>query len=135
MRRHAAFISRLGPSPWAAVRAIMSMARTRTSSVLPFEARLKKMSEVRRASAVEMDKTTSRESRIERLCAEPTMPDVTIDVERHGWHRPMEKTPRIAELVDRAAGLAAALGFDLHDAPTGGASDANTTSAAGPCGR
>ena len=28
------------------------------------------MSEVRRASAVEMDKTTSRESRIERLCAE-----------------------------------------------------------------
>ena len=31
------------------------------------------MSEVRRASAVEMDKTTSRESRIERLCAERGM--------------------------------------------------------------
>ena len=46
---HAAFINRSEPSPWGAVRAIMSMAPTRTSSVLPFEARLKKMSEVRRA--------------------------------------------------------------------------------------
>jgi Fur family ferric uptake transcriptional regulator len=73
MSPHAAFTNRSEPSPWGAVRAIMSMAPTLTSSVLPFEARLKKMSDVRRASAVEMDKTTSRESRIERLCAERGM--------------------------------------------------------------
>ena len=43
----------------------------------------------------------------------------------------MEKTRAIAALVDRAVALAAELGFELHDAATGGMSDANTIAATG----
>jgi glutamate carboxypeptidase len=71
------------------------------------------------------------EQEIERLCAAPSVPDVTVDVERAGWHRPMERTDAIATLAARAAAFAAELGFELHDAATGGASDANTIAAAG----
>jgi glutamate carboxypeptidase len=59
------------------------------------------------------------------------MPDVTVDVERDSWHRPMERTDAIAALAARAASLADELGFPLRDAATGGASDANTIAAAG----
>ena len=41
------------------------------------------------------------------------------------------ESERSERLVGLAAGFAAELGFDLRDAATGGASDANTTSAAG----
>jgi glutamate carboxypeptidase len=71
------------------------------------------------------------EREIERLCATPAMPDVTVDVERDTWHRPMERTDAIAALAARAASLADELGFPLRDAATGGASDANTIAAAG----
>jgi glutamate carboxypeptidase len=71
------------------------------------------------------------EREIERLCATPAMPDVTVDVERDSWHRPMERTDAIAALAARAASLADELGFPLRDAATGGASDANTIAAAG----
>jgi glutamate carboxypeptidase len=43
----------------------------------------------------------------------------------------MEKTSAVASQVERAIAFAAALGFDLRDAATGGASDANTIAAAG----
>ncbi len=68
---------------------------------------------------------------IQRLCAEPAGPDISIDVARDAGHLPMEKTPAIAALVDRAVRLAAELGFELRDAATGGMSDANTIAAAG----
>jgi glutamate carboxypeptidase len=71
------------------------------------------------------------EAEIERICAEHVVPDVTTDVVGHGWHRPMEKKEGAARLVDIAVELARELGFGLRDAATGGASDANTTSAAG----
>ena len=71
------------------------------------------------------------EVEIQRLCAETTVPDVAVSVETDSWHRPMEKGPDAQRLVDIAVGAAAELGFDLRDAATGGASDANTTSAAG----
>jgi glutamate carboxypeptidase len=71
------------------------------------------------------------EREIERICAEHTVPDVTTHVVPHGWHRPMEKKDGAQRLVDIAVKTAAELGFDLNDAATGGASDANTTSAAG----
>jgi glutamate carboxypeptidase len=71
------------------------------------------------------------EAEIERICAAPTMPDVTIEVHRTSWHRPMEKTPAVAAQVDRAIRFAGELGFELRDAATGGASDANTIAAAG----
>ena len=53
----AAFTSRSEQSPSGAVRAIMSMAPTPTSSVLPFEARLRDDDRGPESSAVEMDKT------------------------------------------------------------------------------
>lgn len=71
------------------------------------------------------------EAEIERICAEHVVPDVTTEVIGHGWHRPMEKKDGAARLVEIAASVAGELGFELHDAATGGASDANTTSAAG----
>ena len=68
---------------------------------------------------------------IERICADHSVPDVRTTVRANGWHRPMEKGEGAARLVDLAVGVATDLGFDLRDAATGGASDANTTSAAG----
>lgn len=57
--------------------------------------------------------------------------DITTDVELTGRHWPMEKLERSGRLVGHAVALAAALGFELHDAATGGASDANTTAGMG----
>jgi glutamate carboxypeptidase len=71
------------------------------------------------------------ELEVQRICADPVVPDVRIMVDVHGWHRPMEKGEGGRRLVDIAVGAASELGFELHDAATGGASDANTTSSAG----
>jgi glutamate carboxypeptidase len=71
------------------------------------------------------------EAEVERICTEVAVPDVRITVEMHGWHRPMEKGEGGRRLVDIAVGAASELGFELRDAATGGASDANTTSSAG----
>jgi glutamate carboxypeptidase len=70
------------------------------------------------------------DAEVRRIC-DDAMPDITIDVRANSWHRPMEKTEASGRLVDIAVGVAGELGFELHDAATGGASDANTTSAAG----
>ena len=51
--------------------------------------------------------------------------DTTIDVTPMSGFPPMEKSEAAAALVEKAQGIAAALGFDLKDAATGGASDAN----------
>jgi glutamate carboxypeptidase len=71
------------------------------------------------------------ENEIARLCAEHGVDDVTVDMVVNSWHRPMEKGEGGARLAALAIEIAAELGFDLRDASTGGASDANTTSAAG----
>ena len=71
------------------------------------------------------------EAEVARICADIVVPDVTITLDQHGWHRPMEKGEGGARLVDIAVGAASELGFSLRDAATGGASDANTTSSAG----
>ncbi len=65
---------------------------------------------------------------VEDIAATPGVPDVTVAVEELGRHWPMEKLERSGRLVDLAVALAGRLGFDLRDAATGGASDANTTS-------
>src|SRR5829696_1460074 len=71
----------------------------------------------------------------ERAIREIALPviydDITVDVEETGRHWPMEKLERSTRLVDHAVGLAHALGFELRDAATGGASDANTTAGLG----
>ena len=71
------------------------------------------------------------EREIERICRESVVPDTTVELHRNGWHRPMEKKEGSQRLVDIAVATAAELGFELRDASTGGASDANTTSAVG----
>ncbi len=71
------------------------------------------------------------EAEVERVARETVVPDVSVRVEGHGWHRPMEKTEGTARLVALAKEVAAELGFEVRDAATGGASDANTTAAAG----
>jgi glutamate carboxypeptidase len=71
------------------------------------------------------------ELEIQRVCREHTPPEGTTGIVGRGWHRPMEKKEGAQRLVDIAVKTAEELGFELHDAATGGASDANTTSAAG----
>ena len=68
---------------------------------------------------------------VERLAASPRLDGVRIELRRSAGHPPMEKTAASAALVEAAVSIAAALGFELRDAATGGASDANTTAALG----
>jgi glutamate carboxypeptidase len=71
------------------------------------------------------------EAAIRDIANRSTVPDTSCAVERvHNW-APMEKTPATAALAELAISLAARLGFELRDAATGGASDANTTSGMG----
>lgn len=87
---------------------------------------------------LEVDVRSSAEATLEEaeeavraIATEHTVPDVTVKTIGSGWHRPMEKGKGGARLADLAIAVAAELGFELKDTATGGASDANTTSAAG----
>jgi len=79
----------------------------------------------------ELDTLEAAEAEIDRICSSSVVAGVTIHVDRNGWHRPMEKKEGVARLARLAIDVAGELGFSLADAATGGASDANTTSAAG----
>ncbi len=71
------------------------------------------------------------EAAVREIAMRSTVPDVGCAVETTGRHWPMERLPGTVALVAEAVRLAAALGFGLRDAATGGASDANTTAGAG----
>jgi glutamate carboxypeptidase len=71
------------------------------------------------------------EAEVKRIGEMSAVPDVACTVEAGSWHRPFEKKGGSALLAAEAIRIAGDLGFELHDAATGGASDANTTSAAG----
>ena len=71
------------------------------------------------------------ELEIERIASSHTVPDVSVTWTAGKWHRPMERRDAGARLAALAAEIAGELGFSVKDAATGGASDANTTSAAG----
>jgi glutamate carboxypeptidase len=79
----------------------------------------------------ELDTLEAAEAEIDRICASSVVPGITSDVDRNSWHRPMEKKEGGARLARIAIDVAGELGFSLMDAATGGASDANTTSAVG----
>jgi glutamate carboxypeptidase len=81
--------------------------------------------------AVDRAAMEAADAAIRQLAAAPAVADVAIDVDLRHRHWPMEKLPRSGRLVDLAQGLAAELGFELRDAATGGASDANTTAGLG----
>jgi glutamate carboxypeptidase len=79
----------------------------------------------------ELETLEAAEAEVARICSSSVVPEVTVAVHGNGWHRPMEKKEGGARLARLAIDVAAELGFELRDAATGGASDANTTSAAG----
>jgi len=71
------------------------------------------------------------ETEVERIGDTCVLDEVTSRVDLFKEVRPMERTPGTARLVQAAREVAGRLGFDLDEAATGGASDANTTSALG----
>jgi glutamate carboxypeptidase len=81
--------------------------------------------------AVRRAEQEAAEAAIEALAGTSSVPDVVTTLEVVARHWPMEKQAGGARLVDLAVGLAGELGFELLDAATGGASDANTTSGMG----
>jgi glutamate carboxypeptidase len=112
---------------WAGVTVNVGVARggTRTN-VVPASCEMQV--DLRSPRAETLDEAMAE---IQRLCARPVVADVSIQVTANGWHRPMEKREGGARLAQTAIEMARELGFELKDAATGGASDANTTSAAG----
>jgi glutamate carboxypeptidase len=71
------------------------------------------------------------EAEIRALLATLAVPDVTAELEPMARWWPMEKLDRSGRLVEHAQAIARRLGFEISDAATGGASDANTTSGMG----
>ena len=71
------------------------------------------------------------EAEIRRIAEATEIPDITVDFEPMARWWPMEKLERSGRLVEHAQGVARALGFEVADASTGGASDANTTAGMG----
>ena len=81
--------------------------------------------------AVDRASLEAAEAALRDLIEPRIVPDITLTAEESGRHWPMEKLERSGRLVAHAIRLAEDLGFELHDAATGGASDANTTAGMG----
>ncbi len=81
--------------------------------------------------AVDRAAMEAADAAIRALAAAPAVPDVAIEVELRHRHWPMEKLERSGRLVELTRELAVGLGFEVRDAATGGASDANTTAGLG----
>jgi glutamate carboxypeptidase len=62
---------------------------------------------------------------VERIAGATVVPDTTIELTATAGFPPMEKTEATARLVGLAKAIAAEIGFEVDDAATGGASDAN----------
>jgi glutamate carboxypeptidase len=77
------------------------------------------------------DTFVEAEEEVRRVAMATTVPDVAAEVRLMAGHRPMERSAASARLVGLAQSVAGELGFDVQDQATGGASDANTTSALG----
>jgi len=84
--------------------------------------------DVRAATVEEFDAATAE---VQRIVDATHVEGVRSELRRSAGHPPMEKGQASARLVALAVSIAGDLGFELRDATTGGASDANTTSAAG----
>jgi glutamate carboxypeptidase len=84
--------------------------------------------DLRAASTAEFELAAAE---MEGIVRHPTLDGVSATLRRAAFHPPMERTPGNARLAELAIAIAGELGFELHDTLTGGASDANTTTAAG----
>lgn len=81
--------------------------------------------------AITREALETAETEIERLAQATEVADTTVAIETMARWWPMEKLGRSGRLVEHAQAVAHALGFEIHDAATGGASDANTTAGLG----
>jgi glutamate carboxypeptidase len=81
--------------------------------------------------ATARDALETAEATIREIAEAVEIPDVTVDFEPMARWWPMEKLERSGRLVEHAQGVARSLGFEVADASTGGASDANTTAGLG----
>jgi glutamate carboxypeptidase len=81
--------------------------------------------------AIRRSDLEAAEAEIRSLFAALAVPDTTAELEPMARWWPMEKLERSGRLVEHAQSLARRLGFEVRDAATGGASDANTTSGMG----
>jgi glutamate carboxypeptidase len=84
--------------------------------------------EVRAATTAAFDLAMTE---VERIVAAATVPGATARLLPSHRHPPMERTAAVAALVAEAQEVARGLGFEVPEAATGGAGDANTTAAAG----
>jgi glutamate carboxypeptidase len=84
--------------------------------------------EVRAATMAAFDRAMAE---VERIVAEATVAGATARMAPTHRHPPMERTEAVAALVAQAQAVARDLGFEVGEAATGGAGDANTTAAAG----
>lgn len=95
-----------------------------TSNVVPARARARV--DVRVATAAEAVRV---EAAIRALS--PVLPGATLEVSGHFDRPPMERSPAIAALFERARSVAEKLGLTISEGSTGGGSDGNLTAAAG----
>jgi glutamate carboxypeptidase len=84
--------------------------------------------EVRAATVDAFDRALAE---VERIVAAATVAGATARMAPAHRHPPMERTEAVAALVAQAQAVARDLGFEVGEAATGGAGDANTTAAAG----
>ncbi len=71
------------------------------------------------------------EAAVRAIAATTAVPDTHVTIDEAARHWPMERLERSTRLVLHAKALAGRLRFELNDASTGGASDANTTAGLG----
>jgi glutamate carboxypeptidase len=71
------------------------------------------------------------EAAVRGIAATTVVPDTHVTIEETARHQPMERLERSVRLIEHAQAIAGRLGFELADASTGGASDANTTAGLG----
>ena len=81
--------------------------------------------------AATMDAFDQAMAEVERIVSATTVAGATARMAPAHRHPPMEHTEAVATLVAQAQAVARDLGFEVGEAATGGAGDANTTAAAG----
>jgi glutamate carboxypeptidase len=84
--------------------------------------------EVRAATTAAFDQAMDE---VERIVAATTVEGARATMAPAHRHPPMERTAAVAALVGQAQAVARDLGFEVGEAATGGAGDANTTAGAG----
>ena len=96
------------------------------ANVVPAECRLQV--DLRAATGNEF---TEADRAVRTIVAASHVPDTASQLRVVAAHPPMERSAASARLADLAKAIGSELGLEVHDAATGGASDANTTAAAG----